>query len=1165
MAYNPETDELSRGPAVLDRGESSTYIEDGRLIKETNVDGIIYRNKSTSDESGDINDTFDAFDFTDESIGGANFTIGIGDNAIFVEDDSSNIRAIFGQITQGSYGLQTLDQSGNELFGIYGSTANLAGWTVNQNYLGRTVNNKTISLIADDEPRLNIALASSTLLKAGYIDGSSVGLQVFDSDGFEVIRIDDTGTTKIAGWLFTDTIFKSAPVNSARIELDSVQNRVSVINSGNDTKTAMGYLGGLVKNNSIGHQIASVQGSGSTAVMVLTGITSDEHEDAFNPGTLEGLQYFIAASNGAISGSSPGLVTANTYNTITVTATGANAAISAAHSAGLEYFVLKFATDDYGFWAAQGDKMRIDGNVEYDSGDWLIHSDGALKFSTGDGSEVMRLGTHAGNRGLFIGSDLGSSTAPLAQYTGSKILIGDEAGEHLKYTTSGGLVVSGTVTVTNPGDTSTTAREDFKAATLDTGVWTIVGNTTQVSTPTGIGFMDNVETSTWDSGIRWSDAFKREHAPSFYWDFEILGVGVENNFEFIGWWLNKTDMSYLRMLYGIYVSNDDIMWRYGADSAGSPGDFGAYKTEYIGAANSLVVGVNWRLVIQIRTGGGAFGYIYKNGDYTTPFSTYTWITGTQTEMYLGSDYAHGETDGDIPKVEHQNLTAGNLQPAVSTQISGGLIKTGKIESTDGNTFFDLNNNIIQMDDNASSTRLTLGNHSGTNYALRIARPGIDLTPTTTSDDMIFSSDWAIPKYAPLFGSSPHNRAGSESFIDEVEFESRTMTEDGVAGSGTTSIYSQKDPKYYGVINSSAGMSSNSSSGGYSSASTFTDTTRSNFNNNAWKTDELVGMYIINHRQGANNSYMYSINSYAKITGNTTTSITTTTLTNGVSGGYNNNSAGANLWNYWSADGGGGDNFSIVHHHFGQLSTTSNSLHGYYVGKRRIQSSYSFLHEPGVTCVVVPYLHDKNNKYIRFSAFLTEKTVARVGIYKASFGTTTVPQIELTPSGLRAITGNNGIWVDQQADLTDLNGGNNGTIAVGQWFMLKESGGHYSYRYVKDGSNSTLSWAQVWAAGITSTTFRNHFDYLHLSGLQGQATTSTNEGYKVITMNLEGNDHSGEELEHGEEYIVKITGGRVDSTQYDSTHATYAGRHRIIMPKLTVHGYDFNATGGSNST
>ncbi len=35
--YDPEVDELGSGPRNLQQGESNSYIENGRLVKETNI------------------------------------------------------------------------------------------------------------------------------------------------------------------------------------------------------------------------------------------------------------------------------------------------------------------------------------------------------------------------------------------------------------------------------------------------------------------------------------------------------------------------------------------------------------------------------------------------------------------------------------------------------------------------------------------------------------------------------------------------------------------------------------------------------------------------------------------------------------------------------------------------------------------------------------------------------------------------------------------------------------------------------------------------------------------------------------------------------------------------------------------------------------------------
>lgn len=57
----------------------------------------------------------------------------------------------------------------------------------------------------------------------------------------------------IAGWLIQQNKLASAPVNNARIELDDALSRISIIDSSNNTKVAMGYLENLPKNSGVGN------------------------------------------------------------------------------------------------------------------------------------------------------------------------------------------------------------------------------------------------------------------------------------------------------------------------------------------------------------------------------------------------------------------------------------------------------------------------------------------------------------------------------------------------------------------------------------------------------------------------------------------------------------------------------------------------------------------------------------------------------------------------------------------------------------------------------------------------------------------------------------------------------------------------------------------------
>jgi len=57
---------------------------------------------------------------------------------------------------------------------------------------------------------------------------------------------------------------------------------------------------------------------------------------------------------------------------------------------------------DYGFWAKQGDRLRIDGDVEYIKGDWLIQNDASYLIKDYNENILIRLGTKSGEKGLYV-------------------------------------------------------------------------------------------------------------------------------------------------------------------------------------------------------------------------------------------------------------------------------------------------------------------------------------------------------------------------------------------------------------------------------------------------------------------------------------------------------------------------------------------------------------------------------------------------------------------------------------------------------------------------------------------------------------------------------------------------------------------------------------------
>lgn len=109
-----------------------------------------------------------------------------------------------------------------------------------------------------------------------------------------------------------------------------------------------------------------------------------------------------------------------------------------------------YTVADYGFWAAPGDTLHIDGDAEYTSGDWVISHDSAYLVKDSSNNTIIRIGSDGGAHGVHVYDVLGSK---LAEYSASKILIGEESGGNLisglRYTTLNGLEVVGNITISD--------------------------------------------------------------------------------------------------------------------------------------------------------------------------------------------------------------------------------------------------------------------------------------------------------------------------------------------------------------------------------------------------------------------------------------------------------------------------------------------------------------------------------------------------------------------------------------------------------------------------------------------------------------------------------------------------------------------------------------------
>jgi len=123
--------------------------------------------------------------------------------------------------------------------------------------------------------------------------------------------------------------------------------------------------------------------------------------------------------------------------------------------------------------------------------------------------------------------------------------------------------------------------------------------------------------------------------------------------------------------------------------------------------------------------------------------TYIYYNGTTT-LQKTTSYSSAIGGNNIPLaiVEPDTDTSGKCIITsfinIGTTIDGDLVTTGKIQSTDGKTYFDLNNNVFIIDDGVTK-RLRLGK-IGTEYGIKLTIPGRDVDDET---DLDYFALWAV--------------------------------------------------------------------------------------------------------------------------------------------------------------------------------------------------------------------------------------------------------------------------------------------------------------------------------------------------------------------------------------------------------------------------------------
>lgn len=234
-------------------------------------------------------------------------------------------------------------------------------------------------LRSDGTAELNSLSINVDLTSSNYVAGTS-GFKLDKATG----SIDAMQGT-IGGFILGSSTLDSSAAGSPMITLNASSNRVEVKDSLGTVNTAMGYLGGLLKN---GSPYSTVKNYAVGDLVSLAGIT---------------------------------------YKCLTI-----NGPSSSIHSpSGIDdtWWDMDpsdvWSTSDYGFWAKQSTYMRIEGDVQYANGDWTIGKDSSYIIKQG-ATVISRLGSLSGQNGLWINeANIGSDYR--ARLTSSSFYVGNDS------------------------------------------------------------------------------------------------------------------------------------------------------------------------------------------------------------------------------------------------------------------------------------------------------------------------------------------------------------------------------------------------------------------------------------------------------------------------------------------------------------------------------------------------------------------------------------------------------------------------------------------------------------------------------------------------------------------------------------------------------------------
>lgn len=453
LDFTPSDRELMNGQSVL-------VADAGEFKRVTKInDETFTENLSLNDEDGESNnegnDSTDTNTTSDLEFSNGNIIISSEESYFQVRDDSDVIRAQLGQITTDNFGLKVSKSNGTEIFGLYGSVANLCGWNIDESAISKVSGNDYVKLdTSSSQPRLEIAQNNVVRLKAGQLDSDKYGLKIWNASAEVLMEIADGAiaaeTANIGGWDITSSSLKKG----TDIVLDSANKKISI----NDA--TFGNDGIQIEHNSGNPRMYIGDGSNEFFKYDGTDITwkaANAELDATGKlivtgATIGGWNVSANEISSSSNAAHKRMFFSNTDNRIEVRNTSNAAVVSMGYLGGLAKNTGSgnWAADDYGFWIKSGNTAKIDGDVDYKDGSFLVESEGAFNIADATNT-IIKLGTISSERGLFIGSDLDGTPSVKAKFTNGGFRIGAQSGstDYMEYDTTNGLVIKGSITIEN--------------------------------------------------------------------------------------------------------------------------------------------------------------------------------------------------------------------------------------------------------------------------------------------------------------------------------------------------------------------------------------------------------------------------------------------------------------------------------------------------------------------------------------------------------------------------------------------------------------------------------------------------------------------------------------------------------------------------------------------